>query len=154
MIEGGSTVYKVVDPNTILNVYYTADYDGNGTPAFVVVGNPLVLSSSTYSIYANGYNDFVNNCELSDFEDVAVTTSNQTANYDGYMTFNVSGVSSSSIYINDIDFFYYLSPSSSYSVGQVITFPINKGDTYRMSTPSHLRRCKCRWYKKRDYSNR
>ena len=57
MIEGGSTVYKVVDPNTILNVYYTADYDGNGTPAFVVVGNPLVLSSSTYSIYANGWND-------------------------------------------------------------------------------------------------
>lgn len=57
MTEGGSTVYKVVDPNTILNVYYTADYDGNGTPAFVVVGNPLVLSSSTYSIYANGYNE-------------------------------------------------------------------------------------------------
>lgn len=58
MTEGGSTVYKVVDPNTILNVYYTADYDGNGTPAFVVVGNPLVLSSSTYSIYANGWNEF------------------------------------------------------------------------------------------------
>lgn len=57
MTEGGSTVYKVVDPNTILNVYYTADYDGNGTPAFVVVGNPLVLSSSSYSIYANGWND-------------------------------------------------------------------------------------------------
>lgn len=57
MTEGGSTVYKVVDPNTILNVYYTADYDGNGTPAFVVVGNPLVLSSSTYSIYANGWNE-------------------------------------------------------------------------------------------------
>lgn len=54
MLEGGSTVYKVVDPNTILNVYYTADYDGSQNPAFVVVGNPLVLSSSTYSIYANG----------------------------------------------------------------------------------------------------
>lgn len=53
MIEGGSTVYKVVDPNTILNVYYTADYDGSQNPAFVIVGNPLVLSSSTYSIYAN-----------------------------------------------------------------------------------------------------
>lgn len=54
MTEGGQTVYKVLDPNTILSVYYTADYDGNGTPAFVIVGNPLVLSSSTYSIYANG----------------------------------------------------------------------------------------------------
>lgn len=57
MTEGGSTVYKVVDPNTILNVYYTADYDGSQNPAFVVVGNPLVLSSSSYSIYANGWND-------------------------------------------------------------------------------------------------
>lgn len=56
MTEGGSTVYKVIDPNTILNVYYTADYDGSQNPAFVVVGNPLVLSSSTYSIYANGWN--------------------------------------------------------------------------------------------------
>jgi hypothetical protein len=54
MVENGKTVYKVLDPNTVLEMYYTTDYDGNGTPAFVVVGNPLVLSSSTYSIYANG----------------------------------------------------------------------------------------------------
>ena len=54
MTEGGSTVYKVLQPNTVLELYYTADYDGNQTPAFVIVGNPLVLSSSTYSIYANG----------------------------------------------------------------------------------------------------
>lgn len=55
MTEGGSTVYKVLDANTALELYYTEDYDGNSHPAFVVVGNPLVLSSSTYSIYANGY---------------------------------------------------------------------------------------------------
>lgn len=54
MTEGSSTVYKVLDPNTVLEMYYTADYDGNQTPAFVIVGNPLVLSSATYSIYANG----------------------------------------------------------------------------------------------------
>ena len=54
MTEGGQTVYKVLDPNTILSLYYTADYDGNETPAWVIVGNPLVLSSSSYSIYANG----------------------------------------------------------------------------------------------------
>lgn len=51
----GGTVYKVLDANTVLELYYTADYDGNQNPAFVVVGNPLVLSSNTYSIYANGY---------------------------------------------------------------------------------------------------
>ena len=58
MTEGGSTVYKVLDANTALELYYTEDYDGNSHPAFVVVGNPLVLSSSTYSIYANGYSDY------------------------------------------------------------------------------------------------
>ena len=57
MTEGGSTVYKVLDANTALELYYTEDYDGDNHPAFVVVGNPLVLSSSAYSIYANGWND-------------------------------------------------------------------------------------------------
>lgn len=54
MTEGGQTVYKVLGPNTILSLFYTADYDGNGTPAFVIVGNPLVLSASDYKIYADG----------------------------------------------------------------------------------------------------
>ncbi|MBQ3835549.1 MAG: hypothetical protein II814_00285 [Treponema sp.] len=54
MTEGGSTVYKVLQANTVLELYYTADYDGDSHPAFVVVGNPLVLSSSAYSIYADG----------------------------------------------------------------------------------------------------
>ncbi len=54
MTEGGSTVYKVLNANTALELYYTEDYDGNSHPAFVVVGNPLVLSSSAYSIYADG----------------------------------------------------------------------------------------------------
>ena len=72
MLEGGSTVYKVVDPNTILNVYYTADYDGSQNPAFVVVGNPLVLSSSTYSIYAN---------DLIEYKDNYSTTETFTGKY-------------------------------------------------------------------------
>lgn len=54
MTEGGSTVYKVLGANTALELYYTEDYDGNSHPAFVVVGNPPVLSSSAYSIYADG----------------------------------------------------------------------------------------------------
>ena len=54
MTEGGSTVYKVLDANTALELYYTENYDGNSHPAFVVVGNPVVLSSSDYTIYANG----------------------------------------------------------------------------------------------------
>lgn len=55
MTEGGSTVYKVLQANTVLELYYTADYDGNNAPAFVVIGNPVVLSSADYTIYADGH---------------------------------------------------------------------------------------------------
>ena len=37
-------------------MYYTSNYDGNNTPAFVIVGNPIVLSSDNYIIYADGKN--------------------------------------------------------------------------------------------------
>lgn len=57
MTESNATVYKVLQPNTVLELYYTADYDGNNTPAFVVIGNPVVLSSADYTIYANGQID-------------------------------------------------------------------------------------------------
>ena len=47
-------IYSVLMANVCLEMYYSSDYDGNGTPAWVVVGNPVVLSSSTYTIYADG----------------------------------------------------------------------------------------------------
>ena len=59
MTENDATVYKVLQPNTILEMYYTANYDGQSTPAFVVIGNPIVLSSPSYTIYANGKVDEV-----------------------------------------------------------------------------------------------
>lgn len=54
MTEGGSTVYKSIQPNTILSMYYTADYDGSQNPAFVIAGNPTVLSFPSYSVFADG----------------------------------------------------------------------------------------------------
>ena len=50
-----SGTYKSLQPNTCLEFYYTSDYDGDNTPAYVVIGNPVVLSSSDYTIYADGY---------------------------------------------------------------------------------------------------
>lgn len=54
MDESGTTVYKSVMPNCVLEMYYTSNYDGNNNPAFVVIGNPIVLSSADYTIYADG----------------------------------------------------------------------------------------------------
>ena len=52
MDESGVTVYKSLQPNTILEMYYDSNYGTDG--AFVIIGNPIVLSSDTYTIYANG----------------------------------------------------------------------------------------------------
>ena len=51
-----SSTYKSLQANTVLEMYYTSNYDGNNTPAFVIVGNPIVLSSNNYIIYADGKN--------------------------------------------------------------------------------------------------
>ena len=48
-------VYSVLQANTVLEMYYT-ETGFSGNPAWVIVGNPVVLSSSTYTIYANGLN--------------------------------------------------------------------------------------------------
>ena len=54
MDNSGTLIYKSLQPNTILEMYYTDNYDGADTPAYVVIGNPIVLSSTDYTIYANG----------------------------------------------------------------------------------------------------
>lgn len=51
-----SSTYTSLQPNTILEMYYTSNYDGNNTSAFVIVGNPIVISSDNYVIYADGNN--------------------------------------------------------------------------------------------------
>lgn len=56
MDDGGTPIYKSLQPNTILEMYYTDNYDGADTPAYVIIGNPIVLSSADYTIYADGYN--------------------------------------------------------------------------------------------------
>ena len=52
MTENNTTVYKSLQANTILELYYDTSIN-----AFVVVGNPIVYSSSSFVIYADG--DFV-----------------------------------------------------------------------------------------------
>ena len=47
LTEGGSTVYRFLQSNTCLEVYY------NGSN-YVVIGNPIVISTDDYTIYADG----------------------------------------------------------------------------------------------------
>lgn len=133
MTEGGSTVYKVVDPNTILNVYYTADYDGSQNPAFVVVGNPLVLSSSTYSIYANGKSESEH---LSEVEAISPFSTGKrfdsvipyTSPYDGVLYFEIDTSVNRDLKINN----NIVGHTSTSGNRYVYTFAVNKGDVFNV----------------------
>lgn len=46
--------YSVLMANVTLEMYYTSN-GFNSNPAWVVIGNPVVLSSTDYTIYADGY---------------------------------------------------------------------------------------------------
>lgn len=153
MTEGGSTVYKVVDPNTILNVYYTADYDGNGTPAFVVVGNPLVLSSSTYSIYANG---IVDSDYLGDFEQITISNNSASPTvidkdgmlliytpYEGCVNFTINGIT-----LPEIN---YAVTASNISRSKCATVLVQKGDeVYYTKNGDGSADFWARWYEYRN----
>lgn len=50
--------YSVLQANTVLEMYYT-ETGFSGNPAWVIVGNPVVLSSASYTIYADGKKDYL-----------------------------------------------------------------------------------------------
>lgn len=131
MTEGGSTVYKVLDPNTTLEMYYTADYDGNGTPAFVIVGNPLVLSSSSYSIYANGYNDNYNKPDWNNKQSIPLTNSSPsyTVPSDGWVAgrFYSNNNTTTSLYISSV-LVAIATNAVSYGFYGMVQMKVNKGD--------------------------
>ncbi len=51
--EIATNIFRYIDAWTTLDLIYVSD-DGSGNPAFVVVGNPIVLSGTGYTIYADG----------------------------------------------------------------------------------------------------
>ena len=149
--EIAASTFRYIDAYTTLQLFY----DGTN---FVIVGNPLLLSSDTYSIYANGYNDFVNNCELSDFEDITISTSASSPTempYDGYIYLSGStdtNVGVSRLYVNDIKVAQF---ESSGWVSNYLYTNFKKGDKiYTSGWRSLTTPQKVRYYKKRDYSNR
>lgn len=81
IIEEGITYNKVLDTNITLELYYTADYDGNGNEAFVIIGNPVVLKSSTFIFHADGFNDFdTTTIDYSSGQDISVNITSTDPN--------------------------------------------------------------------------
>ena len=109
----------------------------------------------------NGYDDFVNNCELSDFENITLSTdpNNPTVMpYDGFITFDcIKGEGDNSgeykLVING-KALTYMFASDSPRYGYFLQLAIKKGDTIYFSLDRYIRNTLVRYYKKRDYSNR
>lgn len=109
------------------------------------------------SKWRNGYNDFVNNCELSDIESLTIGTSESTATqmqYDGFIAITMGGTTDSSLFIssdNKQTWFYILGTMVDF--GKSAYWLVRKGDYVWApggASPYNF----ARWYKKRDYSNR
>lgn len=107
----------------------------------------------------DGYNDFVNNCELSDWENITISlnSNNPTVmNYDGFLLLH--GISSSSYKIfisqdNGVTWIDYQGIDADYAQIQT-TIPFNKGDCFYRSSKVSGQQDYVSYYKKRDYSNR
>lgn len=52
--EVQTNIWKYLQAYTTLELVYQSDYDGQGNPAFIIVGNPILLSDTYYTIYADG----------------------------------------------------------------------------------------------------
>ena len=91
-------------------------------------------------------NAVANAFKLSPIETISITTSNQTAQYDGYLFIYVLGDTETNIEINNENLAILQSPPY---YDQTIVMPISKGDTYRVNNTTSIYWCKARWYKQR-----
>jgi len=147
--EISSGVYSYLQAMTSFEMVYddTNDY-------FVIVGNPIVLSSTDYTIYADGQIRYADENKLSDYE--AITFSTQSANptvmdYDGFIVSNVysNGVET---FFNVNDVRMDLAVGGGPNLVNISTIPFCKGD--RVYTNRTFDKTYVRYYKQRDYSNR
>jgi hypothetical protein len=162
--EGGITYYKSVMPNCVIEMYYTSDYDGNNHPAFVVVGNPVVLSSTDYTIYADGKNneEYIRNQNiLSDLEPITISKNSASPTiieYDGtiYFSGTIRSDSTGSDYayyiLNGIQKTLYY--SAEWEGFGCASCDVKKGDTIYLNNGWYVQSNHARWYKLRDYTGR
>lgn len=112
------------------------------------------------SKWGNGYNDFVNNCELSEWEQISVSTnsSNPTVmTYDGFLIIRSPTASGADIYVNGvlISKAVHTGYGGSLYEGSSATIPVKKNDEiYKIAGAGDTLPSFVAYYKLRDYSNR
>ena len=155
-----ANIWKYLQAYTVLELIYQSDYDGNGNPAFIVKGNPIVLSSTDYTIYANGYDEkeYIRNQNiLSDCESMTVGDSQATATemqYDGFFVMTAGSTVYSAVYISsDGGDTWFIYGGTTLDMGKCNSVAVRKGDlVYSPAGGSGANFV--RYYKLRDYSDR
>lgn len=122
---------------------------GKQKAVYVYIKATSGLAENQQENVLNDAKNYIQNAfKLSPIETITLTTTNQTAQYDGILFLRLKGNNSemANIYINDVKLV----------VGQVsgsdedtIILPICKGDTIRVDTPYNIWTPLARWYKNR-----
>lgn len=89
--------YKFIQANTAIDFMFDGTY-------LVVLGNPVVLSSSTYIIHADGYNDNFNKPDWSNAQAITISTTEWSVPSDGWIVGYINSALNTSIalMINDV----------------------------------------------------
>lgn len=101
-----------------------------------------------------------NNDILSDFENITLTSTATTMEYDGYLFINVTSLGSGAdhewrLTINGIPFDYWFETNGINKFRSVAEMPVAKGDEIAFTrTYGTVVQSKARFYKLRDYSER
>lgn len=140
--EVQTNIWKYLQAYTTLELIYQSDYDGLGNPAFIISGNPILLSSSDYTIYADGYKghktspDYENTISVS-YQDVI---GGYSAPNDGWISLYAKADNGSTlgiVKVNDTEIAKFNTEygSSSVTAGKCF-IPINKDDVFTVTNAS------------------
>ena len=124
-----SGTFKYVQAYTTLEMVF----DGTN---FVIVGNPVVLSTSDYTIYADGYNDNYNKPNWNNSQSIPLTNSSPsyTVPSDGWVVgrFYSNVNTTTSLYIANA-VVAIATNASSYGFYGMVQMKVNKGDIVSFS---------------------
>lgn len=128
--EVQTNIWKYLQAYTTLELIYQSDYDGQGNPAFIILGNPILLSSSDYTIYANGLKAVYKEYDLTITGTQIVTGTIKAVKHGRYVTLILDNFTTASVVvaggnreiINNLP--NYLKPVNNYACGYFVSVDI------------------------------
>lgn len=130
--EIDTNIFKYLQAYTTLELYY----DGINS-YFIIMNNPIVLSSADYEIYANGYNG-QKILDWNNAQSINISTTGTTITNDGWLigVFLRTTEGRSYLYLNNIIIATSLSLPNTKAYANV-QIEIHKGDILRYDTASY-----------------